>query len=52
MRSSGPIVAMVQPAQSRVRHDPTASRAGSSAGWCLLRQAKVRAVFVMVANVF
>ena len=43
---------MVQPSKSWVRHDPTGSRGGSSASRCLLRKAKVRAVFMVVADVF
>ena len=50
--SGGPIVAMVQPSKSSVRHEPTGSRGGSSADRRLLRKAKVRAVFVVVADVF
>ena len=48
----GPIVSMVQPSNSRVRHDPTGRRGGSSAGRCLFRKAKMRAVFVVVGNIF
>ena len=47
-----PIVAMVQPSKASVRHDRTASCGGSSAGRCLLRKAKMRAVFMVVADVF
>jgi hypothetical protein len=43
---------MVQPSKSWVRHGSTGSRRGSSAGRCLLRKAKVRAVFLVVADVF
>jgi hypothetical protein len=43
---------MVQPSKASVRHDRTASSGGSSAGRCLLRKAKMRAVFVVVADVF
>ena len=43
---------MVQPSKSWVRHDPTGSRGGSSASRCLLRKAKMRAVFMVVADVF
>jgi hypothetical protein len=42
---------MVQPSQSWLRHDATGSRTGNSAGRCLLREAKIRAVFVVVADV-
>jgi len=48
----GPIVAMVQPSKSSVRHDPTGSRGGSSARRCLLRKTKMRAVFLVIADVF
>lgn len=47
----GPIVAMVQPSQAWVRHHRTGSCGGSSAGRCLLRKAKMRAVFMVVADV-
>jgi len=43
---------MVESAKSWARHDPTRSRTGNSAGRCLLGKAKMRAVFVMVADVF
>lgn len=43
---------MVQTSKPWVRHDPTGSRGGSSASRCLLRKAKMRAVFVVVADVF
>ena len=42
---------MVQPSQSSVRYDPTGGRTGSSGGWCLFREAEMRAVFVVVADV-
>ena len=48
----GPIVAMVQPSKAWVRHDRIASSGGSSAGRCLLRKAKMRAVLLVVADVF
>jgi hypothetical protein len=35
---------MVQPSQSSVRYDPTGGRTGSSGGWCLFREAEMRAV--------
>ena len=38
--------------QPWLRHDATGRRTGNSAGWCLLREAKMRAVFVVVADVF
>ena len=50
--SGGPIVAMVQPSKASVRYDRTASSGGSSAGRCLLRKAKMRAVFMVVTDVF
>ena len=43
---------MMESAKSWARHDPTRSRTGNSAGRCLLGKAKMRAVFVMVADVF
>lgn len=49
--SGSPTVAMVQHANSRVRHDPTGSRGGSPAARCLLREAKTRAAFLLVADV-
>jgi hypothetical protein len=48
--SSSPIVATVQSSQSSVRYDPTGGRTGSSGGWCLFREAEMRAVFVMQVN--
>ena len=42
---------MVQPSQSSVRYDPTGGRTGNSGGWCLFREAEMRAVFVVVADV-
>ena len=48
----GPIIAMVQPSKAWVRHDRTKSCGGSSAGRCLPRKAKMRAVFMVVADVF
>ena len=42
---------MVQPSQPSVRYEPTGGRTGSSGGWCLFREAQMRAVFVMVADV-
>ncbi len=51
-RLGGPIVAMVQPSKAWVRHYRTVSRGGSSPSRCLLRKAKMRAVFVVVADVF
>ena len=42
---------MVQPSKPCVRQDPTGNRRASSAGRCLLRKAKMRAVFVVVADV-
>jgi len=50
--SGSPIVAMVQPSQSWLTHHPTGSRAGNSAERCLLGKAKMRAAFVVVADVF
>jgi hypothetical protein len=47
-----PIVAMVQPSKAWVRHDSTGSRGGSSASRCLLRKTKMRAVFMVVTDVF
>ena len=47
----GPIVTVVQPSKAWVRYDPTGSRGGSSASRCLLRKAKVRPVFVIMADV-
>src|SRR5919108_5558306 len=44
--------AMVQTSKPWVRHDPTGIRGGSSASRCLLRKAKMRAVFMVVADVF
>ena len=49
--SGSPIVAMVQPSESWLRHDPTGSGTGNSAGRCLLRESKMRAVFVVVPDV-
>jgi len=46
--SGSPIVAMVQPAQPWLRADATGSRTGTSTGRCLLREARMRAVFVVV----
>ena len=48
---AAPIVAVVQPPKSSVRHDRTGNRGGSSASRRLLRKAKVRAVFVIMADV-
>ena len=50
--SGSSTVAMVQPSESWARHDPTGSRAGSSAGWCLLCKAEVRTVLSVIPNVF
>jgi hypothetical protein len=47
----GSIVTMVQPSKSWVRHYPTGSSRGSSAGRRLLRYAKVRAVFMVVVDI-
>ena len=43
---------MVQPSQSWVRYDPTGARTDSSGGWCLFPEAEMRAVFVVIADVF
>src|SRR5262249_21780058 len=50
--SGRPIVPMMQASQSWLRHNPTGSRTGNSAGRCVLRKAKMCAVFVVVADVF
>ena len=50
--SGSSIVAMVQLSQPWLRHDPAGSLTGNSAGRCLLREAKMRAVFVVVTDVF
>ena len=42
---------MVQSSQAWARHDPTGTCGGNSASRCLLRKAKMRAVFVVVADV-
>jgi len=42
---------MVQHSQSSLRYDPTGGRTGSSGGWCLFREAGMRAVFVVLADV-
>jgi len=47
-----PIVAMVQPAEAVMRNDATSSHGANSAPRCFLPESKMRAVFVVVANVF
>src|SRR5215469_12550563 len=49
---SRPIITVVQPAQSVMGNHATRSYAASSAPRRFLAQSKVRAVFVMVGNVF
>ena len=43
---------MVQPSQAWLRNDPTGRCGGSSASRSLLREARMRAVFVVVEDVF
>jgi hypothetical protein len=40
----------MQTAESWERDDPTAIRRRSSLGWCLLRQAEVSSILLIVAN--
>ena len=43
---------MMQSSQSWLRCDPTGNHRGNSAGRCLLRKTEMRAVVVVVADVF
>src|ERR1700731_2381918 len=47
-----PIVAMVQPAEALMRNDATSSHRANSAPRCFLSESKMRAIFLVVANVF
>jgi hypothetical protein len=50
--SGSPIVTMMQPAESLMRQDATEGYGPNSPGWRPLPESKMRAVFVVVADVF